>query len=243
MSLAMYAAPFDNDSNIVNNDDSPIGRKRALNKTQKRMPSSSSSSSPKENNYSDRVNSVLQTIHNLPADDESLADFNPPPPPQSSGVEQTRLKENSQPSNNIMGLFVGQPSQNGKPQFLNDSENHSIHYGANEIGAPVSGSGSASTNMENYQRYMPNYSDMYNKGGNSSQYYGSSGANSPSFASFSGDKNDVLIEKLNYMIKLLEDQQDERTGNVTEEVILYSFLGIFVIFIVDSFAKIGKYVR
>ena len=45
------------------------------------------------------------------------------------------------------------------------------------------------------------------------------------------------------MITLLEDQQDEKTNNVTEEVVLYSFLGIFIIFIVDSFAKVGKYVR
>ena len=54
---------------------------------------------------------------------------------------------------------------------------------------------------------------------------------------------DVLLQKINYMISLLEDQQDERTNNVTEEVVLYSFLGIFIIFIVDSFAKVGKYVR
>ena len=54
---------------------------------------------------------------------------------------------------------------------------------------------------------------------------------------------DVLLQKLNYMISLLEDQQDEKTNNVTEEVVLYSFLGIFIIFIVDSFAKVGKYVR
>jgi hypothetical protein len=45
------------------------------------------------------------------------------------------------------------------------------------------------------------------------------------------------------MINLLEQQQDERTNNVTEEVVLYSFLGIFIIFIVDSFARVGKYVR
>ena len=45
------------------------------------------------------------------------------------------------------------------------------------------------------------------------------------------------------MINLLEEQKDERTGNVTEEVILYSFLGIFIIFIVDSFVRVGKYVR
>jgi hypothetical protein len=45
------------------------------------------------------------------------------------------------------------------------------------------------------------------------------------------------------MINLLEEQQDERTNNVTEEVILYSFLGIFIIFLVDSFARVGKYTR
>ena len=53
----------------------------------------------------------------------------------------------------------------------------------------------------------------------------------------------VLLEKLNYMIHLLEEQQDEKIGSVTEEVILYSFLGIFIIFLVDSFTKVGKYKR
>jgi hypothetical protein len=28
-----------------------------------------------------------------------------------------------------------------------------------------------------------------------------------------------------------------------EEVVLYSFLGIFIIYIVDSFTRIGKYTR
>ena len=54
---------------------------------------------------------------------------------------------------------------------------------------------------------------------------------------------DKLLEKLNYMIHLLEEQTEEKTGHVTEELILYSFLGVFVIFIVDSFARVGKYVR
>ena len=53
----------------------------------------------------------------------------------------------------------------------------------------------------------------------------------------------ILLEKLNYMIHLLEEQQDEKVGSVTEEVILYSFLGIFIIFLVDSFTKVGKYKR
>ena len=59
----------------------------------------------------------------------------------------------------------------------------------------------------------------------------------------SAPNRDELLTKLNYMIHILEEQQDQKTGRVTEEVVLYSFLGIFIIFIVDSFARVGKYVR
>ena len=52
-----------------------------------------------------------------------------------------------------------------------------------------------------------------------------------------------LTQKLNYMINLLEEQHDDKIKSVTEEIILYGFLGVFIIYIVDSFAKIGKYVR
>uniref|UniRef100_A0A6C0AHV9 Uncharacterized protein n=1 Tax=viral metagenome TaxID=1070528 RepID=A0A6C0AHV9_9ZZZZ len=52
-----------------------------------------------------------------------------------------------------------------------------------------------------------------------------------------------LLEKLNYMISLLEEQRDEKTGQVTEELILYVFLGIFTLFVLDTFVKNGKYSR
>ena len=55
--------------------------------------------------------------------------------------------------------------------------------------------------------------------------------------------NDKLMEKINYMIYLLEQQQSEKTSNITEEFILYTFLGIFIIFVVDSFARSGRYIR
>lgn len=55
---------------------------------------------------------------------------------------------------------------------------------------------------------------------------------------------DQVMEKMNYMIHLLEEQKDEKSGGVVEELILYGFLGIFMIFMVDSFAKVGrKYTR
>lgn len=54
---------------------------------------------------------------------------------------------------------------------------------------------------------------------------------------------DIMINKLNLLIKLLEEQRNEKTVYVNEEIILYAFLGIFIIFIVDSFARSGKYTR
>jgi hypothetical protein len=66
---------------------------------------------------------------------------------------------------------------------------------------------------------------------------------SPASISGAGQSKDELLEKLNYMIHLLEEQQDDKTGHVLEEIVLYSFLGIFIIFIVDSFARAGKYIR
>ena len=58
-----------------------------------------------------------------------------------------------------------------------------------------------------------------------------------------GNSDNRLIEKINYMIHLLEEQQMEKTANITEEFILYTFLGVFVIYVIDSFTRNGKYVR
>ena len=54
---------------------------------------------------------------------------------------------------------------------------------------------------------------------------------------------DSILEKLNKMIYLLEEQQKEPGKHVIEEFILYTFLGVFIIFIVDSFSRSGKYIR
>ena len=86
---------------------------------------------------------------------------------------------------------------------------------------------------------MPGYKNPVNK-----QYYNSDAANSAYNYNISEHQTqDALMQKLNYMITLIEEQQDEKTNNVTEEVILYSFLGIFIIFIADTFVRAGKYVR
>ena len=57
------------------------------------------------------------------------------------------------------------------------------------------------------------------------------------------NNNNKLLSKLDYIIHLLEEQHNEKTNHINEELILYLFLGIFMIFVLDSFARASKYVR
>lgn len=52
-----------------------------------------------------------------------------------------------------------------------------------------------------------------------------------------------LWDRLGYIIHLLEQQANERTDTVMEEYILYVLLGVFIIFICDSFSRSGRYIR
>ena len=137
-----------------------------------------------------KVNQVMKAMNNLPTqqEDNYLGDFQPLPPPISSGVQSTILREN----------MSSMPTDYIPP-------------------APPIYSSNYSNQIYSNNHLANNYNETPEK--------------------------DVLMDKLNYMIHLLEEQQDEKTGNVTEEVILYSFLGIFIIFIVDSFYYVGKYTR
>lgn len=75
-------------------------------------------------------------------------------------------------------------------------------------------------------------------------FSGFSGGSVPYVGDMNGEvPKDAVLEKMNYMIHLLEDQQDQRTESVNEELILYLFLGIFVIFVTDSFTRVGRYRR
>tara|TARA_Y100001935_G_C17213140_1_gene461171 strand:- start:242 stop:796 length:555 start_codon:yes stop_codon:yes gene_type:complete len=82
----------------------------------------------------------------------------------------------------------------------------------------------ANTNSSYYEHFVPNYQKLADS------------------QNLNGGQNE-LMTKLNHILHLLEEQQDQKTSNVTEELILYLFLGVFVIFTVDSFTKVGKYTR
>lgn len=225
--LAMSAEPINNENNTYSNDNSVNKKRQHHNKTQKYR------------NYStdfnpQKVNSVLETIHNAKPDtDDELGNYIPanhsenfkPLNPFSFDKKEAMTPMNSgdapQPTDN-----ADLKLQELQSTFMNDAQVRDY-----------------------YRKLAPSYT---NTGTTGISTTGSTGINTSGTTAINynheykpvlSDSNQLLIEKLNYMINLLEEQQDHKTESVTEEVVLYSFLGVFIIFIVDSFTKVGKYVR
>jgi len=250
MSLAMLAASYNNDTyDTYNTDknDNVINQKRvAHKKTQKIYPKL-------ENFDTNKVNSVLQKIHNSSQSEDEEDDdnynntynynqqklkqkdsteyfSNPPPKSQSIGVEKSKTKKYTENLTNMDNNISYAPHPNDNDEYdLNDYSNY----------------GNDKTNEEYYKKMLPDYLNNTTKIGKNTANRPYYKYTNPYYNNTSNldNKDDILIQKLNYVISLLEEQKDEKTNNVTEEVILYSFLGIFIIFITDSFVKIGKYVR
>ena len=154
----------------------------------------------------------------------NLANFNPPPPP----------------------VLTKSPAENGAYQ-MNPVE---LFPKASQ---PPSRQQPANMTMQNFQNYTApnnqylgtNYNTVYSKpitDLKNTPYYAKMGIGAGGGGGGGGD-SDKLMERLNYMIHLLEQQQNDKTANVLEETILYAMLGIFVIFVVDAFSRNGKYVR
>jgi hypothetical protein len=95
--------------------------------------------------------------------------------------------------------------------------------------------------VENSDFGSDNTVKSMNSTGNFNQVYD----NKPYYASSLGIGNtdNKIIDRLGYIVHLLEEQQNEKTNNILEEYVLYILLGTFVIFVVDSFSRGGKYIR
>jgi hypothetical protein len=243
MSLAFNASPFNSDTDYVDikNGDTPITRKKQTNnRTQKRPPSNSNSPSAANGN-TDKVNALLSSIHNSSPADSEMGDFNPPSPPQSSGVQNTIMKEHQQQQQQQRDDATATQSNQSSDDEVNmdhlSDKSYAEDYYRKMI--PNYGNGNQGRNRTNNMFSQQPVQDYYRQQSYTPSYEGAPYIRPPSNNGRDGD----MMEKLNYMINLLEESQDERTGSVTEEVILYSFLGIFIIFIADSFARVGKYTR
>lgn len=150
-------------------------------------------------------------------EDDNYDNFNPPSYPTSIGTQKREERDN--------GPQLPQISENYENILRDMQSDGNLQNNDSEGDAPITKEtfnqltgGFASQN----QSYVPYYTNM-------SQVENSS--------------NKEVLQKLNYLITLIETQSDEKINSVTEELVLYGFLGIFIIYVLDSFAKAGKYVR
>jgi len=63
-------------------------------------------------------------------------------------------------------------------------------------------------------------------------------------SSLSSDEIERLMRKMDYLVHMMEENEETKNNYVVEELILYCFLGFFVLFVVDSFTNVNvKYKR
>jgi hypothetical protein len=117
------------------------------------------------------------------------------------------------------------------PELFSPNNQESDNIPVTQVDKPVS--------KENFTQlpstYAADYYSQYAKYQNEN--------NLPTQQNISSLSNQELLNKLDNILYILEQQQDNKTNYVTEELILYIFLGVFVIYVIDSFVKVGKYIR
>ena len=142
---------------------------------------------------------------------------------QLAKIQKMREAGNNIPQNN----FFNNDLQNSNSSINNiNNINNSKNNVSNLENSDVLNNTAFSKNN------LSNYSDSYKLNYNASQ-----NTNTHNY------DNNSLLTKLDYIIHLLEEQHNEKTNYITEELILYLFLGIFILFVLDSFARASKYVR
>jgi len=180
----------------------------------------------------------------------NYGDCNKKEPAKSS---KARTYKNKKPTTKKTMQFLNSMKTSEGFSATTDDEDDQMKYGLNgtqeltgEDYAPKEGNGLLQEGLEQQKEYHQKQGQYYN------QYvpsYTGTQQNIPYYSQLLNTNNlqnsapDELMKKLNYVVHLLEESHDEKTGSVTEELVLYMFLGVFVIFVVDSFSRSGKYKR
>ena len=227
--LLTYASPWQNESNgrynsTVRKRVSSLPTPTARNKTIKNTPSLSS-----DLENADEYPSLDHYSSSM-THQENFQELNPTPAPTNE-ERTTRVQELL---NNMGSLHT----ENDGTSLVNFNTPSTSTNMKPDIKPMIP---SYATHESNLGNSFGSYKDIYNTPNRIGEYpyYNIK----PSSDVIPSQNNNQFMEKINYMIHLLEEQQLEPTKYVTEEFILYTFLGIFVIYIVDSFARVGKYIR
>ena len=198
-----------------------------LNKTLKKKNVEFDTSSTKNNdatkNKITSLGNLMSQIHNNNEEDDSYNNTSY----QSNLIDETISTSMTDSLNSELAKIQKmRETGNNIPQntFLN-SVNNSLYNleNSNILG-----------NLNSAKNNLASYNESYN--------YSASNNQSQSESPMHFDNNN-LLKKLDYIIHLLEEQHNEKTNHITEELILYLFLGLFILFVLDSFARASKYHR
>jgi len=191
-------------------------------------PSSFGEDSEKNDRRADRVDQLINNITEVSGynDESQLVDFTPLSPPDI----QNRLDSEDN--------TYGRTGEDEIPALPNQLQHlpKRMHPGESDY-APTLPDLGVSNNPSRTKPFS-NYHRIYEQPRMQPAYYGNVDAGAGTTPI-----DNRLLEKINYMIHMLEQEQSEKTSNITEEFILYTFLGVFIIFVIDSFARSGKYTR
>ena len=226
------------DSENTNSIETKLTKKppsSGLNKTLKKKNVEFDATSIKNNdankNKITSLGNLMAQIHNNNEEDDSYNNTSY----QSNLIDETISTSMTDSLNSELAKIQKmREAGNNLPQnnFLNNLNNPSIQnneYNANNSLYNLEKSNILG-NLNSSKNNLASYNESYN-------YSTSNNENSLNF------DNNNLLKKLDYIIHLLEEQHNEKTNHITEELILYLFLGLFILFVLDSFARASKYHR
>ena len=230
-SLISYASTWNNDTN-----DQPKRKPSAMRRTYKKPPVQDDANEENEEyhnatsldnvqnmneNKNKRVNELLNKMSTAsePLESNKMGQFTPISPPS------VQVKTDTENQASSREYVPPPPSYLTASNAMKSVSGDSTQYKANDKSAEI------------YNDYSKSYQPPSRMKNTTTQpYYANMGISSH-------NNDNKLLEKINYMIHMLEEQQHEKTNNITEEFLLYTFLGVFVIYVLDSFARSGKYIR
>ena len=243
MSLVTSASKWTNDEDVLKKRTptmrrtvrkSPINESSSISNTpividkEDERPTSFEEDNEKNEQRADRVANLLNNISEVSEynDGNQLVDFTPLSPPDV----QNRL--------DIEDNAYGRTGEAEIPALPNQLQHlpKRIHPGESDYAPTLPDLGVS--NNPSQTKPFSNYHRIYEQPRMQPAYYGNVHASAGTTPI-----DNRLLEKINYMIHMLEQEQSEKTSNITEEFILYTFLGVFIIFVIDSFARSGKYTR
>ena len=222
------------------NNKPPSSLNKTLKKKNVAFDETATNSTDNTKNKITSLGSLMSKIHDNNEDDDLYSNTNY----QANTIDESISSSLTNSLNSELAKIQKmREAGNNLPQnkFLDNLNNPTNPTNPSNPSNPSNPNNSASLdNSSRENNVLGNYNSTKNNLSNYNESYNSSSYNSEPVFNFDNNK---LLAKLDYIIHLLEEQHNEKTNHITEELILYLFLGLFILFVLDSFARASKYHR